>query len=404
MTRVRIERLAHGGDGISHLSDGRVVFVPRALPGDVVEIVVERSRKRWARARIVSVVTPSPSRIPAGCPHFDVCGGCAFQHVDYAVELAEKTAAARQAFGRIAGIDVPDGEEHRASATSGYRIRARLHGDGTHVGYHAAGSHDVFDLETCPVLDPGLQAALGELTKAARGFRGELAIETAGGGELVVSLQGDATPKLLDRLAAVPGVRGVVADEVTRGEPRVDTSVALGVGVDGTVAAGRFRQSNGPMTPVLRDVVLRRVGSGDRLVELYAGSGSFTFALAPHFRSIHAWEADDEAVRTGAALARALGHGHVVFASTDLGVDVPRIGPDAVVLLDPPRTGAQMVCGALGGSRASKIVYVSCDVGTAARDARELVAGGWTLTSFDLVDMFPRTPHIEAVATFRRAT
>ena len=401
MTIVRIERLANGGDAVAHLPDGRVVFVPRAVPGDEVEVELTRAKKRWARGEVVKVLTPSPARQPAGCEHFDECGGCAFQHVVYEDEVRFKIEAALDAFQRISGLVAPDGERV-VGPSEGYRVRARFHADGTTLGYHAAESHDLFELQSCPVLDPRISAILSGLRDAVGGRWGEVAVEVAGAGEVVVTLDGHFDETAARRVAGLRGVRGVevVGRNIVVGEPTIDAVLALGVDADVEIDAGRFRQSNGPLTDPLRALVARRLKSGSRLVEYYAGSGSLTFAVADAFEAVEAYEVDKRAIDVAHRVARARGQAHVKFTVADLDTDVPIPSAPASVLLDPPRTGARAVAEAIAHSGAPQIVYVACDVATLARDAKILAEGGYRLDTLDFVDMFPRTPHIEVVATF----
>ncbi len=405
MITVHIESLANGGDGVSHLDDGRVVFVPRAFIGDHVEIEIVRSQKRWARARLISVLVPSEDRIEPGCQHFDRCGGCAFQHVAYEAEFPRKAAAAVEAFARISRHETPPGERIAATSSSGYRIRTRLHAARGRLGYVAPGTHDIFDVEACPVLDPRLNRRLPALRDAVRGQTGEVAIETAGAGEVVVVLNGAFDDGCAHRVLAIEGVRGVriAPDHTIVGTPTVAASEAIGVDCTVPFSAGRFRQSNASMTPQLRDLVQRRLAGGSALVEYFAGSGSFTFALGAQYDQIQAFELDPAAVALGNQIAAAIGQKHVHFAEADLTRDPPPIAAGHDVLLDPPRTGALELVRWIATSEARRVVYVSCDVGTLARDARVLLDAGFAVDTFDLVDMFPRTAHIEAVATFSRA-
>lgn len=403
MTEVRIERIAQGGEGLGHLPDGRVVFVPRAVPGDLVRVAIETSKKRWARGRIVELLDPSPDRIEAGCPHFDACGGCAFQHLDYRTEFEAKVAAAEDAFRRIARADLPVGRRLAAGTPTAYRIRARLRGDGRALGYVGPRSNRPFDLRACPILVPELQDVLVHLRGTLR-VVGEVEIEAAGDAEVVVIVPDSTATGTLTAIVSHPAIRGARTRDGARsaGDPSVTAAAVLGVDLPLRIPAGRFRQSNGPQTQVLRDLVAERLGRAQTLVELFAGSGSFTFGLVDRFDRIDAWELDPEAVAIGNDVAAALGLAQVRFGAIDLGAQLPAIPPGATVLLDPPRTGAAAVCAQLGHAAPARLVYVACDVGTLARDAATLLQQGYALESLDLVDMFPRTAHIEAVLTLGR--
>lgn len=397
-TTVKIATLANGGDGVGKLDDGRIVFVPRGLPEDEVRIVLEKDKKRWARGRIVEVTHPSPHRISSKCAHFEACGGCAFQHLKYGAEFDEKSEAAREAMRRIAKIELPEGRAIRAVATSGYRIRARLHCDGKSLGYHGRGSHSVFALRSCPVLVPSLDRVLADLSVAVRGAVGEVLIETAGDEEVVVVLRGEFEQQHAEAVFALGSVRGVRLGATRLGSPEVDALEAWNLDADGALEAGRFRQANAQMGPVLRSLAVERAGAGEVVVEFFAGSGNFTHALAASYGEVRAYELDPIAVELGQQIAAP----NTTFHAMNLDAEVPEIPAGSTVLLDPPRAGAPVVCDAIAAANPARVVYVSCDVATLARDTRPLVDGGLELASFDLVDMFPRTPHIEVIATFAR--
>ncbi len=403
---VHVERLAQGGDAVAHLSDGCVVFIPQAFPGEDVRIEVVQRKKTWAKGRVVEIIEPSPHRLDdPGCPHDDVCGGCTFRLLDYAEEFRAKVEAARDTLQRIGKFEVPGGDELAAAAPDAYRVRARLHVHKGQTGYYQGGSNAVFTLKHCPALDPrlsrivdGLAGALRTVTKA------DVSIETADEEKAVVLVESEhpVADEVLDEIAGLHGVVGARLDDPdgtrVRGKPAVTTGEALGVETSVRLRPGLFRQSNAQMNPVLREQVRKRIGSGERLIELFAGSGNFTFAVADRFESIQAHEYDEAAVKYGNTIAGALGHDHVRFREIDLDVAAPEDADGATILLDPPRTGAAGAVKRLGNSDADRIVYVSCDAATLARDLRTLTGFGWTIESVDFVDMFPRTPHLEVIA------
>lgn len=407
---IEIERLAQGGDGVGHLPDGRVIFVPEAFPGERVEVEIVKQKKRWARGRLVSVVDPSPHRLDRpGCPHDGVCGGCTFRLLDYDEEFRAKVEAARDALQRIGKFDVPSGTSHPARSADGYRIRARLHVRRGKTGYFTGGSRDVFGLHECPALDARLQRILAGVVSALRVVQqAEVKIETADRDSAVVLVDSryPVVDEVLDELNALDGVRGVRLDDPNgvrrRGDPTVSTLEALGLSSEVRMPPGLFRQSNAQMNDVLRQLVVRRTGSAERLVELFSGAGNFTFALVDAFARIDAYESSPRAVGLGNSIAESCDASHVRFHAMDLEREGPRGLEGATILLDPPRTGADAVVNHLGSRPVERIVYVSCDPATLARDLRTLVGFGWAVESVDFVDMFPRTPHLESVAVVQR--
>ena len=401
MPRVTIESIAQGGDGVARLSDGRVLFVPRGLVGDELDVEIVRQKKTWARGRIRAVLSPGPGRVEPGCVHFDECGGCAFQHLSYDHEIAAKVGAAAETMRRIGKLELPEPSIHAADRTDDYRIRARLHCDGVRVGFRQIASHDVFALDHCRVLHPVLDAVATALQSALKGWRGEVAVECVDGAVVVdAPLLGSNRAREVLRLDSVCAVR---SQDGTHGDFTISAAEDVGVsGTDLRSPAGRFRQANAAMAQRLRRVVSQRMEPQSRLIELFSGAGNLTFAVARQCERVDAWELSPEAVDAGNATARALGLDHVAFHCSDLMSATPTLDA-SVLLLDPPRTGASQVArAAVESPKVTRVIYVSCDAGTLARDLGTLSDGGFGLTSVDFIDMFPRTAHLETIAVLER--
>ena len=403
--RVTVTGLAQGGEAVGRLTDGCVVFVAGALPGEVVELKVVQRKKRWARGELLRVVEPARDRIGSDCPHDSVCGGCTFRHARYEAELAAKVAAGRDTLARLGGLSLDHVTVHAAVQPDAYRVRVSLHVRDGRLGFFESGSHAVFDIDArCRAVDPRISRVMGALRPVAQSMgRGGIFVETADADSVVATIHGDADRTTLETLAAVEGIRGVRQRDLVFGEYAVNSAEAFGIESDHDVPPERFRQSNGPMAGLLRDLVKERCGAGTELVELYAGSGNFTFAVRDRFETIRAWELDSDAVRVGNELASVLAAPHVVFGVADLDNELSGVEAGSVVLLDPPREGAARVCERLATTHAARIVYVSCDVATLARDLKKLQFG-FRIVSVDFVDMFPRTAHLEAIAVLERVT
>jgi 23S rRNA (uracil1939-C5)-methyltransferase len=421
-----IARLAQGGEGVGHLDDGRVVFVAGALPGERVRATPTTLKKRWGRARLDAVLTPSPDRVPPACPHARSCGGCDLWHLDPAREATLKARAAADTLARISRLDLPEHTTHHAPSPTGYRVRAtfrlrRVAGD-LLVGYHARGSNRVVDVSTCAVLDPALESARlalrGAPVRAATAF-----VEAAGGGQVVVSLselQG-ASAQALERwlvdLCDGAPVRGARADlgedTLLAGDPYPDAAAAVPSLPEGSpvtrAPAGLFRQANPAVNRDLTARVRLAVAQGaphGHLLELFGGAGNLTFAvcdLAARVTTVEgAGPASELATRIASAHAP-----HVTALARSIGAgaldELAALDPD-LLLLDPPRAGAREVCEAIGAfSSLQRVVYVACDPASLARDLGALGAAGWRVASLDLFDMFPRTAHVETVAVLEPA-
>jgi len=378
---LRIDSLAAGGDGVGRGPDGRVVFVPATAPGDRVRVRIERARARFARGRIEALLEPAPSRVEPPCPAFGRCGGCAWQHVDYPVQLEAKRRILSDALARIGGISLAEPPALTPSPEPyGYRLRARLQVEGGRVGYRRKGSRELCAVESCPVLVPELEAALRQLVARAPADDGEWELSYASG-EVRMSALGAS------------GNTGALLELDVAGE-RVRFS------------AGVFAQANALLLESLVGSVLGVLGSGDLLVELFAGSGLFTLPAARRFSSVVAVEGDPTAAEDlGANLAAAgLANVRVLRRRVEAaGSELRGLSPEAL-LLDPPRVGlapggAELVAG-LGAGR---VAYLSCDPATLARDLKALSAHGYRLVRVEGFDLFPQTPHVEALAVLEHS-
>jgi 23S rRNA (uracil1939-C5)-methyltransferase len=384
---VEIERIVPGGAGMAH-ARGLTVFVPLAAPGDRLRVAVERVKGRVAFAALKEIVAGGSERVEPPCPYFGRCGGCDFQQLSYEAQLKAKVAMIRDCLRRIARIDhlaeipiTPSPAEWR------YRSRARWQHDARerHFGYYELASHRVVDVAECPVVVPELQGALARL-RAAINERASFDGNAAEGAREFEAVAGD------DGISLLPPL-----DERDEAE-----CVRVIAGERYRFDASCFFQINHALLDAL---VVAAVGEerGETAVDLYCGVGLFTLPLARRFARATGVEANPAAARyarrnlSDAALSNA----RVETAQVGdwLARASVRLAPVDLLLLDPPRAGAER--GAIDGMvalRPRRIVYVSCDPATLARDLRELAVGGYALDSLAAFDMFPQTHHVETVA------
>ncbi|MDZ4180632.1 MAG: 23S rRNA (uracil(1939)-C(5))-methyltransferase RlmD [Coriobacteriia bacterium] len=430
--RLEIERLAHGGDGIAHAPDGRTVFVRGACPGDVVDVDLVGEHDRYLNATIREIIAPSADRIDAPCPYFGVCGGCQWQHVSYEQQLQAKTGAVVDALSRIGGIADPPVEACASSPeTYGYRNKIELNAAdsnrGLEVGMMRADGQGIVSIDSCLLLPP----KSNKLPKAVRGALRYL----AGGRELSllragirVAAHGRDTEIALwtrpgpfpRKLAATtlaqatgasgimrvmvkddPAKRAIAGVEVLKGRGAWKERIA---GQSMLVSAPSFFQVNTHAAETLISLAITaaQVDGSDRVLDLYAGVGTFTLPLAEVAGEVIAVESYGPAVSD---LRRNIERAESpAFVEPGDAVRVlADIGPFDVVLVDPPRTGlASDAVPALINTGARRIVYVSCDPATLARDAKLLTESGYSLTKAYPVDLFPQTYHVETVAVFCR--
>jgi 23S rRNA (uracil1939-C5)-methyltransferase len=383
---VEVERILPGGLGFAH-ARGQTLMVALSAPGDRARVRVRSTKGRVAFASIEELLAPGPARTPAPCPYFGRCGGCDFQQLTYEAQLSAKSEIVRDCLRRVAGL-AEAGEVPVTPSPAEWRYRARAQWQYDRaagaLGYFERGTHRVCDVAECPVAAPALAATLTELRAAARA--GSLP-PNAGEFQAVAADDGvGLAPPLNERDARVLTRR--VAGETYRFD------------------ASCFFQIN----HALLDALVRE-GLGDArgrtALDLFCGVGLFTLPLARCFERVVGVEGN----------ARACGFARRNLS--DAGLTNARVETAAVsgwleqnasgladldlVLLDPPRTGAEAeTIAAIVRLRPARVSYVSCDPATLARDLKALLAAGYTLSSIRAFDMFPQTHHVETVVHLLR--
>ncbi len=417
---LEIERPAAGGRMIAR--DGaRVVLVSGAIPGERVRALVERVRGGVVFARTSTVEKPSPDRRPAICDA--ACGGSAYAYIAYPRQLALKAEIVADAFRRIGRLPLENRVDVRPSPEDGYRMRARLHVRGTQIGFFREDSHELCDAAPTRQLLPEtiavIREAVGRLRRVKGAVREIELSENAAASEralLVDMVPGDDSAGTPDVLRAFdhPAITGVILRGGgrplrSRGSPYLTDTLALTVhGQSASLVLRRhvasFFQGNRYLLEPLVETVVSRVAPG-RLIDLYAGAGLFGLAFAALGRGeVVAVEGDRQAADDLAHNARAFETRVQTFPAAVeryLGSRFDAAG--ATLLVDPPRTGLSKEAGAaIAASGSPRIVYVSCDVATLARDARRLVEAGYKLDHVEAFDLFPNTAHVETVAVLSK--
>jgi len=417
---VRVEKPAAGGRMIAR-HEGQILLVAGAIPGERVNVRIERAEKRLAFANTISIVDGSPDRRHAQDP---LCGGCVYAHIGYARQLALKSEIVVDAFTRIGRIPLSQPLTVRPSPETAYRLRARFHVRGDRVGFYREGTHTLCDARETHQLSSGATdavdaslAALGDarstvtslqlsenLTADERALHFDLTAEAASI-ETALARAVDAA-KLTGCTA-----RGHLGPTVRVGRPSVsDPLSALTAGRARSGQLGRqpasFFQGNRFLLPELVVKVLDAVSSAGTILDLYAGVGLFSVALASiGCTRITAVEGDKAgSVDLGDNAAVYPDAVKVIAGSVEEYVRRPLEQADTIIV-DPPRTGiSREAMEAVAAHGAGRVVYVSCDPPTMARDARRLLDAGYRLTSLDGFDLFPNTPHVESVGVFDRSS
>lgn len=448
---LEIDDLAAGGDAVAH-HEGYAVFLPYGAVGDRVWARILEARPRYARAAIERVEAPAAGRVPPPCPVFTQCGGCAWQHLSYETQLAAKRKIVIDALERIGGFDASGSGPGAVRVRDilgmarpwHYRNKAAVPvapgpGGTLRLGYYARGSHEVVDFDDCRLEDERLVPALKATRRLLERWRLPPYDESRHAGLVrhVVARVAVATGELLVALvlngegfadeagfaaalrAEVPGLAGFVVNvnrargnrilgprtRTVWGRPYVRDRL---LGLAFHVSIESFYQVNPAQTEVLYRRALEYAGdSAGRALDAYSGIGTIALLLAARAREVLGLEIVPEAVADARENARLNGIGNARFEAAAVEERLPELvaggwRPD-VAVLDPPRAGAEPpALEALAEAGVPRIVYVSCNPATFARDAALLRGRGYRLVEVTPVDMFPQTAHVECCALLVR--
>ena len=419
MMELQITALSHSGEGIGR-HDGRAIFVPFALPGETVRVELVEEKKRFARARLLEILTPAPNRIAPRCPHHFIlqsppelgantlasaCGGCQLQHLAYPAQLAFKEQTVREQFQRLGGFtDVLVRPVLPSPRAFNYRnhVQFALTPAGQ-LGFKAAGSHHVVAVRECHQAEPVLAELFPHIAVEPEQAPelDRVTVRAGADGEALVLFETDAeAPEMaLDLPVSAALLRSDGTTMTLAGGDHVTMEVH---GRPFQVSGGAFFQVNAPAAELLVDLVLQGLAltGAERVLDLYSGVGLFSAFIAPRARQVVGVEAYEPAVVDAAVNLDEFDNVEIYAAPVE--EVLPQLaGPFDAVVLDPPRAGCEPAAlAALLAVQPARVVYVSCDAATLARDARRLVEGGLTLDWVQPVDMFPQTHHVECVAHF----
>ncbi|OHV12341.1 23S rRNA (uracil(1939)-C(5))-methyltransferase RlmD [Kushneria phosphatilytica] len=431
---LTIERQAHDGRGVTRNAHGKTVFVERALPGERLIPAVHAEHRRYDEAHVRELLATAPERVTPHCRHFGQCGGCDLQHQALSAQQAHRQAVLVEQFAHhdltLPDVELISCDDDRSGY--GYRRRARLgvrvdHEAALYFGFRRRGQDMLFNIEQCPILVPRLEALLLPLRRHLDQLEAPRRV-----GHVELLQLDDQCCLSIRQLREVPGdierwrrfaaehqlalVMNIGRDDMTshrldNGAPLQQT---LEVGqkrekVTLELSPGDFLQANAAVNQALVDTVLdwSAVTAEELVFDLFAGIGNFSLPLAAAGACVTAVEGRASMVESLRRNAELNGLSQQLTATrADLGE--PQVLKDeslskaGLVVLDPPRHGARSIVSRLAVARPERVIYVSCDPATLARDVRTLVDGGYRIERAAVVDMFPQTAHQESVLLLRR--
>lgn len=410
---VEISAVSSDGNGVGHI-DGFAVFVPRTAVGDTVRVAAKKVKPRFAVCEPLEIISPSADRIESDCGVFERCGGCQLRHMSYEAELLAKRAAVESAMQRIGGFKGFELDGITGMDTpKRYRNKMIFHVSPSAHGFYAAKSHDIVPIDDCKI---GIEenSKILDAISGYRGFINQVFIRKAfSTGEIMVVLSADKPIRneneLVEKLREINGMSSIIADINGRkttlwGRERIEEILC---GIKFEISADSFFQVNPVQTEKLYNKALEfaSLTGSETVMDVYCGAGTISLCAAKSAKKVIGVEIVQRAVEDARKNAVINGIENAKFYADSAENIVPKLIdggslPD-VVILDPPRAGSdERTLGAIVKASPKRIVYVSCNPATLARDAKFLAERGYTPERAHAFDLFPRTMHIETVCKF----
>lgn len=400
---LTITSIANGGEGIGRLPDGRAVFVPFCLSGESVQIRVSEEKRGYVRGELLKVITPSMQRIQPRCRHFGVCGGCQFQQLGYTDQLQTKTAILKDVFVRVGGMDVIPLRQIVASPIKwNYRNNVQYHVDQNgKLGYQRHSSHEIIPIQECFLSAPGFEDIRKAMSLDPDSGIRQVSLRSGKDDDLLILLESesDDPPEMeIDFPASVVHV-SPAGEVVLAGNDHLFMKVSERAF---KVSAGSFFQVNLTVAELMVEHVLSLLPESKMscALELFCGVGLFSAFIAPRTHRVIGVESSPSACRDFAENLDEFEHVELYEGLTDVILPYLDVHPD-VVIADPPRAGlGRATLDAIIQMKPKRLIYVSCDQATLARDASQLVKNGFTFKQITPFDLFPQTSHIESISVF----
>jgi 23S rRNA (uracil1939-C5)-methyltransferase len=423
---LKIESMAYGGSGVGRREDGKVVFIPRVIPGEKVVAAIKKEHKSYIEAEVKELLEESPYRVTPPCPHFLDCGGCDWQHIMYSEQIALKQGILKsQILAKIPRMDLSFDNPVISSKEYGYRCHAIVqctHKDGFDIGFFKKQSNIITSFDQCLILNERCQAVLNQIREMLREH-------------LIAGLDFIEIHAPMDEVLVRAFVKGALSNGDLDFFKRVYNIVALsGLSIssmdglwhehvfgkhlcsyDITVhdrkvvlasSFGGFIQANMFMNQRLVEFVHDSTKGSKKLIDLFCGAGNFAIPLSFNADEVLAVEQDEGLIKAGADCARRNGCRNIRFINEKAARTLKWLEKEGVpfdsVVLDPPREGARDIAHILPRMKMTKVVYISCNPSTLARDLAILIHEGFRLKILRFFDMFPQTFHIESVSVLER--
>jgi len=423
---AQIESISHEGRGIARI-EGKTVFIDGALPNEEVMFVYTSQRAKFAEGRAIEIIKPSTERVEPVCPHFLLCGGCSLQHMSPEAQRVHKQSVLVDQFKHLAELDIPQLIKPLTTTTTGYRRKARLgvrfvvKKDKLLIGFREKSSGFLTDMSVCKVLHESVGEHLEQLQALVRSmnaFQKIAQIEVAVGDNHTTLVFRNLEELVADDIALLKAFSEKTGVHVWLQPKGPDTASPLwpeqsqlvyslpDYDVTYEFLPTDFTQVNADLNKkmISQAIELLDLKKDSKVLDLFCGIGNFSLPLARQCHQVIGIEGSDALVERAKHNAKINHIDNVEYLAADLTKDIPvEIKDIDRMLLDPPRSGALEVVSRMKEIGPKRIVYVSCNIATLARDAGELVKNqGYRLCSAGIMDMFPHTSHVESIAVFEK--
>jgi 23S rRNA (uracil1939-C5)-methyltransferase len=410
MPEIEISAMTFGPFGLGR-QGGKAVMVSGAVAGDRLDVEIVSERRDYAVAKIREIIRASPERRIAPCPYLPRCGGCDWQHIDYAAQVRFKSEVVARELGHVLGVAIDTaGLVEPAPAEFGYRSRIRLMvGAKGRLGFYSAGSNTIVEIDSCMVADPGIRLPLHLARSLGKRVR-EIEVVREGAREVQVAhLKTQATEEDQRRARNVLESDGEIAGIVLRsGAHRatvgdatvwIELEDGLSIELDADLFSQINRAQNRKLVASVMEMATKAVHESPAVLDLFCGAGNFSIPASRRGARVIGVDADPGAIAAAARNAERLNFRDAQFVAMKASATADflhraRYRPE-LIILDPPRTGAPDLMQPIIKLRAAGVIYVSCDVTTLARDLRVLAAAGYKINRVRAFDFFPNTHHVE---------
>lgn len=393
MLEIQIEKVIPGGDGLGFY-EGKAVFVPYTLTGDLVEVEIQRETKKWVRANLIRILQPAPERTNSLCPHFTVCGGCSWQHIPYDLQLKLKASHFCELFQKFSKITLPPPKVIPSNPYH-YRNRVQIHRDhqGT-TGFMKRNSNEILTLKECPVLSPALESFVLNLAQNTNSIPSRTQLMESEG-HVYHDFNPDNSPfNTTHSLGKNENSKST--DSIAKFHSITLNNKKIYFDLRG------FFQSNLKILPTFIEYITKNE-SGHLALDLYGGVGLFSVFLEDFFEDIYLVEENEFSVKMAKKNLQKTNH---VFITKPLekAVELQKlVGQIDLLIVDPPRQGlSESARNLILKLSPKKFTYVSCDVATQARDLGFFVPHAYTILDSCLFDFYPQTGHMESVIKLER--